>query len=119
LHKFKVTWGQEVFSSTSVSSVVQDVLRLRLKNPDSETDSFDLNNQTKQVIKQIHHNWRTLKDLKLPTDEPLLDDFDLSCQTMSEMDLEPMQEMFVNLALADSRLFLKVLEHSGFDIWLT
>jgi hypothetical protein len=38
---------------------------------------------------------------------------------MSEMDLEPMQEMFVNLALADSRLFLKVLEHSGFDIWLT
>jgi hypothetical protein len=79
-----------VFSSTSVSSVVQDVLRQRLKSSDSQTDSFDLNSQAKQVIKQIHHNWHTLKGLTLPTDEPLLDDFDLTAQSMAEMDLEPL-----------------------------
>ena len=100
-----------MFSSASVSSVVQDVLRLRIKSASSEADSFDLNDQTKQVINQIHHNWHTLKGLTLPTDEPLLDDFDLTPETMAEMDLELMQEMFVNIALADSRLFLKVLEH--------
>jgi len=49
----------------------------------------------------------------------LLDDFDLTNETMAEMDLEIMEEMFLNLALADSRLFLKVLESQGYDIWLT
>ena len=38
---------------------------------------------------------------------------------MSEMELEQMLESFGSLAIADTRLFFKVIESQGFDLWLT
>ena len=35
------------------------------------------------------------------------------------MDLDTLQEMFKTLALADIKLFFKVLSSQGFDPWLT
>jgi len=46
----------------------------------------------------------------LPTDESLLEDLSLTNETMRSFDVEALTEMFLNLALADVRLFYKVMQ---------
>lgn len=38
---------------------------------------------------------------------------------MRSCDLETMQEMFLTLALADTKLFYKVMQSQGYDMWLS
>ena len=82
-------------------------------------DSFTLSTKAKSVIAKIHQNWQNSPDLTLPTDEPLLDNLEITRDTLRTVDLETMSEMFINLALADVKLFFKVLQSQGYDLWLT
>lgn len=38
---------------------------------------------------------------------------------MRTVDADVMNEMFLNLALADIKLFYKVMQSQGYDLWLT
>jgi len=40
----------------------------------------------------------------------LLEDFDFTPDTLKEVDFESLQEMFLSLALADTRLLFKIFE---------
>lgn len=38
---------------------------------------------------------------------------------MRSFDVDTFTEMFLNLALADVRLFYKVMQSQGYDLWMT
>ncbi len=64
----------------------------------------------REAIAKIHSNWHLYDDLTLPSDESLLEDLALTNETMRSFDLETLNEMLLNLALADVRLFYKVMQ---------
>ena len=64
----------------------------------------------REAIAKIHSNWQLYDDLTLPNDEPLLEDLALTNETLRSFDLETLNEMLLNLALADVRLFYKVMQ---------
>ena len=68
-----------------------------------------------------NNNFKTipLEHLKLPTDEPLLSDFEITKESLKEADFETMQNLMLTVAQADWRLFMKILVSQGYDLWLT
>ena len=94
------------------------MLRSRIGESSIE-EAFIFNKRCKEVIAEIHYNWQTYNDLRLPKDEDLLLDLDITEETMRSMDIETMQELLLNLVLADSTLFFKFLYSQGYDLWLT
>lgn len=81
-------------------------------------DLLQFNPRTKDIINAIHEVWQQNAGLDLPTDE-LLSDLEITPETMRTIDAESMQEMLLNLALADAALLMKLLYSQGYDIWLT
>lgn len=52
----------------------------------------------------------------MPTNEDLLDDFELTKEAIKEDDLDSFKMKMASLILADSRLFFKVLFYLGYDL---
>lgn len=57
--------------------------------------------------------------MSLPTDEPLLDDFDVTKESLKDDDIDALKAKLKVLACADWRLFMKLLVSQGYDLWLT
>ena len=74
-----------------------------------------------KILEEIHKNFQTipLEHLSLPTDEPLLEDFDITKESLKEDDFESVKQKLKILACADWRLFMKLLISQGYDLWLT
>jgi len=54
--------------------------------------------------------------LKLPENEPFLDDFEITKENIKEEDLETFKEKMLSIIFADSRLFYKLIISQGYDL---
>lgn len=64
--------------------------------------------QTAAILKAIHQSWQQGNEQPLPQDD-LLQDLEITFETLRAVDPDTMQEMMLNLALADAALFIKLL----------
>lgn len=107
-----VVFGQkDLFNDDHASILVQDMLRERI-NASEKSQDFQLSDIAKEVIKDIHQIFKSIdaNDLTLPANEDLLDDFGLTKEGIKSMDLETFTESCNTLAIADVRLFFKLIE---------
>lgn len=86
-----MVYGPEVFENESTCNIVQDILRDRLKAPQEkesafEEEDFKFSPQVEKIISQIYkiHSEKLL-DLPLPTDEELLESFELTKETLEQL----------------------------------
>ena len=59
------------------------------------------------------------EQLSLPQNEPFLDDFEITKESIKEEDLESFKQKMLSIILADSRLFFKLIISQGYDLHLT
>mmetsp|Transcript_44966 Transcript_44966/g.59675 ORF Transcript_44966/g.59675 Transcript_44966/m.59675 type:complete len:150 (+) Transcript_44966:1580-2029(+) len=55
----------------------------------------------------------------MPENEPFLDDFEITKESIKEDDLESFKEKLSSIVFADSRLFFKLIISQGYDLHLT
>jgi hypothetical protein len=74
-----------------------------------------------EILQQIHKNIHELdvKYLNPLPQEDLCEDFGINFDNLKETDFEGFVELMKMLTTADVRLFFKVLESQGYDLWLT
>ena len=116
-----ITNEADLFGENSSSNnLVMDVLR-KIVMSESPTGDFELTERTKTIIEQIHAHFQTipLDQLSLPLNEPFLDDFEITKETIKEEDLESFKQKMLSIMLADSRLFFKLIISQGYDLHLT
>jgi len=122
LIKFEVTTTEaKLFAEDSSSNfLVQEVLRNRVK-ADCAAEDFEFSAQTMQIIDEIHQRFQTLplEQLKLPENEPFLDDFEITKESIRGEDLDSFRQKVTSVVFADSRLFFKLIISQGYDLHLT
>lgn len=73
---------------------------------------FKFSTEVTEIIKTIHTNFQNfpIEELSWPENEPLLQDLEITKQTLKDESYATIQDYFLNLALADVRLLYKVFE---------
>jgi len=92
---------------------VQDILQYRLteqKEPVGAKIKFSKN--VTSIIGKIHNYFKSipLDELSLPENEPLLEDFEVTKESLRDKDIDQVLTIFEGMAMGDVRLLYKVFE---------
>lgn len=84
-----VTEANIFAEDSSANMLVQEFLRNRVKSQASP-DEFEFSKQVDTIIQEIHTRFQELPvdQLSLPANEPFLDDFEITKDSIKEEDLE-------------------------------
>lgn len=115
-----VTEAKIFAEDSSANMLVQDFLRDRVKSQASP-DEFEFSKQANTIIEEIHARFQKLPldQLGLPANEPFLDDFEITKDSIKEEDLDSFKQKLLSIIFADSRLFFKLITSQGYDLHLT
>eukprot|EP00347_Sterkiella_histriomuscorum_P020695 403336831 len=132
--KLKVLVGKNVvFEDIESSRLVYKVLRDRLQQPpkpiqenqveppvvDADSQEFHFSSRVQAILAIIHQNFQTypLEDLNELPQSQLLEDFDITKDSIKESSLEEFLMKLQQLVDTDVKLFMMVLETQGYDFW--
>ena len=108
--KLKITFGKKDLSDNiDCSRVVHKILSSRISK---SSEDLELSDKAIEILKTVHQNFKDLplNDLNLLPKNSLLEDLDISAQSIKESEFEDFQNKILVLIDADIKLFFELLE---------